>query len=119
MVNIIKLWLYDKRDCKLVGVKQDMIEICKQIEQIHSEWSKMNLTDKMVYIIEEQTKINSCANQLAHNRMFRGYFTLEEKVAIQQLQDIQNEINAHKADVNMEIHNEIGKELFKTLANLR
>ena len=96
-----------------------MNDLCKQIEQIHSEWSKMNLTDKMVYIIAKQTEINSCANQLAHNRKLRSFYTLEETAAVRQLQDIQNELNAHKADLNMEIHNEIGKELFKTLANLR
>ena len=77
-----------------------MQSICKQIEQIHSELSKMNLADKMGYMI------------------LRGFFTPEEKTAVQQLQEIQNELNVHKADVNREIHNEISKELFNAIINL-
>ena len=95
-----------------------MQDICKQIERIHSEWSKMNLTDKMGYIIRVQSELNSMANTLAQNRILRGSFTLEEQAAIRQLQDIQNDLDAHKADVNREIHDEIGKELFKTIVNL-
>lgn len=95
-----------------------MQDICKQIERIHSEWSKMNLADKMGYIIRVQSELNSMTNMLAHNRILRGSFTPEENKAVQQLQEIQNELNVHKADVNREIHNEIGKELFKTIINL-
>ena len=95
-----------------------MQDICRQIERIHSEWSKMNLADKMGYIIRVQSELNSMANTLAQNRLLRGSFTLEELTAIRQLQDIQNDLDAHKADVNREIHDEIGKELFKTIVNL-
>ena len=95
-----------------------MQNICEQIEKIHSEWSKMNLADKMGYIIGKQTKINLYANQLAHNRLLRGFYTLEEQAAVRQLQDIQNALDAHKADLNSEIHNEIGKEFFKAIINL-
>ena len=95
-----------------------MQNICEQIEQIHSELSKMTLADKMTCIIGKQTEINLCANKLAQNRMLRGYFTSEEMTAVQQLQDIQKELNAQKAGVNREIHNEIGKELFKAIINL-
>ena len=75
-----------------------MQNICEQIEQIHSELSNMNLADKMGYIIGKQAEINSYANQLAQNRILRGSFTPEEKTAVQQLQEIQNELNVHKAD---------------------
>ena len=95
-----------------------MQDICRQIERIHSEWSKMNLTDKMGYIIRVQSELNSMANTLAQNRILRGSFTLEELTAVRQLQDIQNDLDAHKADVNREIHDEIGKELFKSVVNL-
>ena len=95
-----------------------MQDICRQIERIHSEWSKMNLADKMGYIIRVQSELNSMANTLAQNRILRGSFTLEEQAAVRQLQDIQNDLDAHKADVNREIHDEIGKELFKTIVNL-
>ena len=95
-----------------------MQDICKQIERIHSEWSKMKLADKRGYIIRVRSELNSMTNMLAHNRMMRGFFTLEELAAARQLQDIQNDLDAHKADVNREIHDEIGKELFKAITNL-
>ena len=95
-----------------------MQSICQQIDTIHSEWSKMKLADKMGYIIRVQSDLNSMANMLAQNRMLRGYFTMEEQTAVRQLQDIQNDLDAHKADVNREIHDEIGKELFKAIINL-
>lgn len=95
-----------------------MQSICQQIEKIHSEWSKMKLADKMGYILRVQSDLNSMANMLAQNRMLRGYFTMEEQTAVRQLQDIQNDIDAHKVDVNREIHDEIGKELLKAIINL-
>lgn len=95
-----------------------MQNICKQVEQIHSELSKMNLADKMGYIISKQAEINFYANQLAQNRMLRGSFTPEEKTAVRLLLELQIELDAHKSDVNREIHNEIGKELFKAIINL-
>ena len=55
------------------------------------------------------------ANTLALNRVMRGYFTLDEQIAVRQLQEIQNDLDVHKADINREIHDEIGKELFKTI----
>ena len=96
-----------------------MQNICEQIDQIYSELSKMDLTEKMGYIVSKQAEINSYANQLARNRMLRGRFTPEEKIAVRQLQDMQNDLNFHKVDVNREVHNEIGKELFKVITNLR
>lgn len=57
-------------------------------------------------------------NTLVRNRMLRGFFTLNEQVAVQQLQEIQNDLDAHKADINREIHDEIGKELLKAITNL-
>lgn len=95
-----------------------MQNICQQIEKIHSEWSKMKLADKMGYILRVQSDLNSMANMLSQNRMLRGYFTMEEQAAVRQLQDIQNELDAHKAEVNREIHDEIGKELLKAIINL-
>ncbi len=95
-----------------------MQNICKQIESIHSELSKMNLADKMGYIIGKQAEINSYASQIVQNRALRGFFTLEEQIAVRQLQDIQNYLNTQKADINREIHDEIGKKLFKTIVSL-
>ena len=78
----------------------------------------MKLADKMGYILRVQSDLNSMANMLAQNRMLRGYFTIEEQAAVRQLLDIQNDLDAHKAEVNREIHNEISTELLKAIINL-
>lgn len=57
--------------------------------------------------------MNAWANNLAKSRMLRGYFTPEEKVAIQLLQDIQKDIDTHKAEENRDIYNELSKDFLK------
>ena len=70
----------------------------RQIELFHSEWSKMDLGSKMGFLMGKQIEINSWANALARNRAFRGYFTQDEMAAVQQLQDVQNELDRHKGE---------------------
>lgn len=89
--------------------------IVRQIEQFHSEWSKMDLASKMGFLMVKQLEINSWVNALAKNKAYRGYFTPDEMVAVLQLQDVQNELYHHKAEVNRELYNEITKELFKVI----
>ena len=84
-----------------------------QIEQFHSEWSRMELGAKMGFIVSRQAELNAWANNLAKNRLLRGYFTPEEEVAIHKLQDIQNDLDQHKAEVNREVYNEFRKALLK------
>lgn len=91
--------------------------IVRKIEQFHSEWSKMELVSKMRTLMGKQLEINSWVNALAKNRAFRGYYTPEEIVAVRQLQDIQNELDYHKSEVNRELYNEISKELMKVIFN--
>lgn len=91
--------------------------IFRQIEQFHSEWSKMNLVSKMGFLMGKQMEINSWANALVKNRAFRGYYTLDEMIAVRQLQDVQNELDRHKAEINQELYNEISKELIKVILN--
>ena len=93
--------------------------IVRQIEQFHSEWSKMDLGSKMGFLMSKQIEINSWANVLARNRAFRGYFTQDEMAAVQQLQDVQNELDRHRAEVNRDLYNEISKELIKVFFNIR
>lgn len=47
----------------------------QQIEQFHSEWSRMELEAKMGFIVSRQAELNAWANNLAKSRMLRGYFT--------------------------------------------
>lgn len=89
--------------------------IFQQIERFHSEWIKMDLGSKMSLLMSKQLEINSWAKTLAKNRTFRGYFTKDEMVAVRQLQDVQNELDRHKAEVNRDLYNEISKELIKIL----
>lgn len=89
--------------------------IIHQLGQFQSEWSRMDLTAKIGYVVSKQRELNLWANNLVHNRMLRGYFTPEEKAAVQLLQDVQNELDRHKAEVNRDIYNELSKELLKAI----
>ena len=89
----------------------------RQIEQFHAEWSKMDLGRKMSFLMGRQIEINSWANALVKNRAFRGYYTPDEMIAVRQLQDVQNELDRHKAEVNRDLYNEISKELIKVIFN--
>ena len=91
--------------------------IFRQIEQFHSEWSKMNLGSKIGFLMGKQMEINSWTNALVKNRACRGYFTQDEKVAVQRLQDVQNALDRHKAEINQELYNEISKKLIKVFFN--
>jgi hypothetical protein len=91
--------------------------IFRQIEQFHSEWLKMDLGSKMGFLIGKQLEINSWANALAKSRAFRGYYTPDEMIAVRKLQDVQNELDRHKAEINQELYNEISKELIKVIFN--
>lgn len=91
--------------------------IFRQIEQFHSEWSKMDLVSKMGFLMGKQMEINSWANALVKNRAFRGYYTPDEMIAVRQLQVVQNEQDRHKAEINQELYNEISKELIKVILN--
>ena len=92
--------------------------IVRQIEQFHSEWSKMDQGSKMAFLMSKQLEISSWANTLVKNRAFRGYFTIDEMAAVRQLQDVQNELNHYKAEVNRDLYNEITKELIKVIFNI-
>ena len=91
----------------------------QQIEQFHTEWSRMDLGAKMSLLVRRQIELNAWMNSLANTRIHRGYFTPEEQAAVRLLQDIQNDLDNHKSEVNHDIYNEIRKTLFKSLMSLR
>lgn len=91
--------------------------ILQQIEDFHSEWSKMDLSEKMGFLMSRQRNLDAWAKSLAYNRFYRGYFTPEEKAAVRLLQDIQNDLNQHKAEVSRDLYNEIRKILLKVFIN--
>ena len=89
--------------------------IVQQIEQFHAYMSRIALAEKVSCIVSRQNDIKMWANALLNIRVYRGYFTSEERIAIRQLQDIQNELDRHKAELSQEVYNEITKELIKVI----
>lgn len=89
--------------------------IIQQIEQFHSEWTRMDIAVRIGFLISKQQELNIWANSLVNNRIRRGYYTNEEIVAIQQLREIQSELDRHKAEVNQDIYNELRKEFLKAI----
>ena len=66
-----------------------------------------------------QQRLLSLANEMARVRALRGYYTKEETVYVHYLDDMLNELDLHKAEVNRAIGNEIRNEILKALLELR
>lgn len=93
--------------------------IFQEIEQLHSERSQEKLSSKIGYLMGRQKRLLSLANEMSIVRSLRGYFTNEEMVYVNYLEDMLNNMQRQKAEVNIEIDNELRNEVLKALLGLR
>lgn len=92
--------------------------IFQEIEQLHSEWSQQKLVSKVGFLVGREQRLLSLANEMTQVRALRGYYTQEEMVYVRFLEDMLNELQRQKAEVNREIGNELRKEILKALMGL-
>lgn len=95
------------------------MDVFQEIEQLHSEWSQQKLASKIGYLMGRQQKLLFLANDMARVRALRGYYTKEEMVYVYYLEEMLNELQRQKAEVNREIGNELRNEVLKALMRLR
>ena len=72
--------------------------IFQEIEQLHSEWSQEKLSSKIGYLMGRQKRLLSLANEMSIVRSLRGYFTNEEMVYVNYLEDMLNNLQRQKAE---------------------
>ena len=77
------------------------------------------MSSKIGYLMGRQKRLLSLANEMSIVRSLRGYFTNEEMVYVNYLEDMLNNMQRQKAEVNREIGNELMNEVIKALLGLR
>ena len=86
------------------------------IDQLHSEWSKMDKASRMGYLIGQRIRLNTVANQMAAAVQARGgYMTPEEREQARKLLEIIEAINQEGQKTQQELAGEGIKELLKLM----
>lgn len=91
----------------------------KEIERLHSEWSKMKNTTKLTWLTNEKTRLNGLANQMAQYVSANGGFMNNaERLNARKLLDMLNSIDAEGAKMMNDLRNDAFKDLAKEVLNL-
>lgn len=95
-----------------------MNNILHQIDQLHSEWTKAKISGEIDYLLGRQLELQQQINYMANLRMIKGSLSLEEINYVHKLQEMWTDLQNQQADVNREIYDELGKEIFKAFMRL-
>lgn len=93
--------------------------IFQEIDQLHSQWNQQKLASKIGFLMGREQRLLSLANEMTRVRALRGYYTQEEMVYVNYLEDMLNDLQRQKAEANREIGDELRKEVLKALWGLR
>lgn len=95
-----------------------MQDIFQEIDQLHSELSKMDKASKLARLIGEKIRLNRLANDLARKVYICGGFSNDaEKDYARKLLEMLNEIDREGQKTTRDIANDAVKELVKMLLN--
>ena len=87
-----------------------------EIERLHSEWSKMNKSAKMGWLIGEKIRLNRLANQLSQYIHAKGGIMNDsERAYARKLLDMINSVDAEGSKVMDDLRNEAFKEIVKSI----
>lgn len=89
-----------------------------QIDQLHSEWTTAKISGEISYLLERQLELQQQIHYMVNLRMLKGSYTPEELNYVRKLQEMWTDLQNQQADVNREIYNELGKEIFKAFMRL-
>lgn len=95
-----------------------MNNILHQIDQLYSEWTKAKISGEICDLLGRQQKLQQQINYMANLRMIKGSLSLDELNYVHKLQEMWADLQNQQADVNREIYNELGKEIFKAFMRL-
>lgn len=90
-------------------------DILQSIDQLHSEWSKMDKATKLGWLMKEKIRLKGITNQLAQSYQCKGYFTPDEKNCAKCLIEMINSVDAEGTKVINELGNDVFKDLMKSL----
>ena len=95
-----------------------MNNIQSQIEYLYSEWTKAKISGEICYLLGRQQELQQQINYMVNLGMLKVSFTLDELNYVHKLQEMWADLQNQQADVNREIYNEFGKEIFKAFMRL-
>ena len=86
----------------------------QEIEQLHSEWSRMDNAAKLAWLTREKIHLNQMLAQMAQYIRIKGGFSNEnERASAQKLLDMISAVDAEGTKVMDDIRNDAFKELTK------
>lgn len=88
----------------------------QQIDQLHSEWCKMDKTAKLGLLTKEKIRLNGLVNQMNQYVSMRGGLMNEgERAYAHKLLEMINSVDAEGTKVINELRDDAFKELMKSL----
>lgn len=89
--------------------------IFQEIDNLHSEWSRMEKAAKMGWLIGEKIRLNRLANQFAQFIAINGDLMNDsERVYARKLLDMINSVDAEGSKVMDDLRNDAFKEIIKS-----
>ena len=87
-----------------------------EIDNLHSEWSRMEKAAKMGWLIGEKIRLNRLANQFAQYIAINGGLMNDsERAYARKLLDIFNSVDAEGSKVMDDLRNDAFKEIVKSI----
>lgn len=90
--------------------------IFQEIDNLHSEWEKMDKSSKLGWLTGEKIRLNMLAKQFAQYLSFRGGFANDnERAYASKLLEMINTVDAEGAKVANDLAKDAFKDMLKTL----
>lgn len=91
-------------------------DIFQEIDRLHSEWSSMEKSARLGWLMGAKMRLNGMANQFAQYVSLRGGIMSDaEKAYAHKLLEIIKEIDANGAKVEQDLANDTLKEIVRRL----
>jgi len=90
-----------------------MNDIIHQINEIHSKASVVDKAERLAYLNRELRNLDNLAYQVGRYIQGRALLTPEERTVFRSLLDLINDVDAKRANAQLEYDKEILKEVIK------
>lgn len=88
--------------------------ILQEIDSLHSEWSRMDKTTRLGWLMGVKMQLNRLANQFARTIQIKGGFSNdEERVYAHKLNEMIQEVNVAGGKAVNDIASDVFKEVIK------
>ena len=90
--------------------------IFQEIDNLHSEWSRMEKAARLGWLIEEKIRLNRLVNQFAQYIAIKGGIMNDpERAYARKLLDMINSVDAEGSKVMDDLRNDAFKDMIKSI----